>query len=101
MGSTPILPELSPVLSLHKPTMGTEKDDYSADIRFGEWLRSQRVRAGLSIDESAKLAVISVERLKGLETGLSGRGITHPEAVRIGGAYKVQVEEIIEQANRP
>jgi hypothetical protein len=80
--------------------MADEKDDYAADIRFGEWLRSQRVRVGISLEESAKLALISVERLKGLEMGLSGRGITRPEAIRLSMAYRIEPSEIIERAER-
>ena len=81
-------------------TMTERGDDYAADIRFGEWLRSQRVRVGLSLEESAKLAMITVERLKGLEMGLSGKGITRSEATRLGTAYKLEVHDIIERAER-
>ena len=76
-----------------------ERDDYSADIRFGEWLRSRRLQKGLSVEVSAKLAELSVRRLKGLEMGLSGRGITRPEAARLGLIYDVAVTDIIERAS--
>jgi enoyl-CoA hydratase/carnithine racemase len=76
------------------------RDDYSADIRFGEWLRSQRVRVGLSIDRSAEMAELSAERLKALEMGLSGRGITRAEAGRLGKVYGLEIRELLERATR-
>jgi hypothetical protein len=77
-----------------------ERDDYQADIRFGEWLRSQRVRVGMSLEDAAKSASLSVERLKGLEMGLSERGITRAEAVRISKVYQIGVDDLLAQAAR-
>lgn len=75
-------------------------DDYQADIRFGEWLRSQRVRTGLSIEAAAQGAGLTMERLKGLEMGLSERGITRTEASRLCGVYRIALEELLAQAAR-
>ena len=79
---------------------GGEQDDYSADIKFGEWLRLKRTSQGLSIEATAKLAELSVGRLKGLEMGLSGRGITSQEAKRLGSVYKIELKEIIVRASK-
>lgn len=67
-------------------------------LKFGEWLRSQRQRCGLSIESTAKLAEISVGRLKSLELGLSGKRITRPEATRLASIYRVLHDEILDQA---
>ncbi len=75
-------------------------DDYQADIRFGEWLRSQRVRTGLSLEAAAQGAGLTLERLKGLEMGLSERGITRPEATRLCGVYHLELQELLAQAAR-
>jgi len=78
--------------------MERELDDYQADIRFGEWLRCQRVRAGLSIEKAAEASSLTIDRLKTLEMGLSERGITHPESVRICTVYQISLNEMLEQA---
>jgi hypothetical protein len=75
-------------------------DDFTADIRFGEWLRSQRVRAGLALEVAAKLSELSLRRLQCLELGLTGRGITRLEATRLAAIYKIAVPEVMEQATR-
>lgn len=80
--------------------MTEERDDYQADIRFGEWLRGQRVRAGLSLEKAALGCSIPAERLKALEMGLSDKGITRPESVRICDAYKISLKELLDQAAR-
>ncbi len=80
--------------------MAEERDDYQADIRFGEWLRSQRVRAGLNLEKAALGCSIPTERLKALEMGLSERGVTRQESVRICSAYKISLNEFLEQAAR-
>jgi transcriptional regulator with XRE-family HTH domain len=80
--------------------MTADQDDYQADIRFGEWLRAQRVRAGLSLEDAAKRADLSVGRLKALEMGLSERGVTRVEATKLGAAYSVPLAELLEQASR-
>ena len=78
---------------------GEGPDDYTADIRFGEWLRLKRSNVGLSIEATAKLAELSVRRLKGIEMGLSGRGITGQEAKRLGSVYGIELKEILDRAS--
>jgi transcriptional regulator with XRE-family HTH domain len=73
-------------------------DDFASDIRFGEWLRAQRNHAGLALEVSAKLAELSVRRLKCLELGLSGRGITSLEAERLAEIYGIAVSKIMNRA---
>jgi hypothetical protein len=77
-----------------------ESDDYQADIKFGEWLRAQRVKTGLSLEDASKGAELSVERLKGLETGLSERGVTRPEAVRLCTLYRIDLKDLLSAAAR-
>ncbi|MDR3607194.1 MAG: hypothetical protein P4M08_07430 [Oligoflexia bacterium] len=75
-------------------------DDFASDIRFGEWLRAQRNHVGLALEMSAKLAELSVRRLKCLELGLSGRGITQPEAARLAGVYGITAAQVMNHALR-
>ena len=77
-----------------------EQDDYQSDIRFGEWLRTQRVRAGLTLESASTATGLPVDRLKALEMGLSDRGITKAEANKISGLYKIPLHEFLEEASR-
>lgn len=70
------------------------QDDFAADVKFGEWLREQRNRMGLTLEECAKRAALSVERLKCLELGLSERGITSSEGSRLASVYQVSLAEL-------
>jgi transcriptional regulator with XRE-family HTH domain len=78
--------------------MKEDQDDYQADICFGEWLRSQRVRTGLTIEKAAEDSNISIQRLKALEMGLSERGITRSESVRVCTVYQVPLQDLLVQA---
>ena len=80
--------------------MNRELDDFQSDIQFGEWLRSQRVRLGSTIEQAAQLAKIPLERLKALELGLSERGITQNESVRLSTLYKLPLAEVLARATK-
>lgn len=73
-------------------------DDYQSDIHFGEWLRNIREKSGLSLERVAALTAMEVSRLKALEVGYADRGITLSEAKKLSAAYKVGLEELLEEA---
>ena len=75
-----------------------ENDDYEADRKFGEWLRSKRLNAGMELEEAAKATGVTTDRLKSLEIGYSERGINRTEAERIAKAYQVELSEVLQKA---
>lgn len=83
-----------------KLLMGRELDDYQSDIRFGEWLSSQRTKIGITLEAAAREAAIAVERLKALEKGYCERGITRAESVRLCNVYRVELSELLSQASK-
>jgi ribosome-binding protein aMBF1 (putative translation factor) len=69
------------------------------DLEFGHWLKDQRVRVGLSLDDAAEKVMISSSRLKSLEMGFAEKGITKTEAERLSQIYKVQLDDVLKRAS--
>lgn len=73
-------------------------NEYDIDIRFGQWLRDQRLRHGLSLEQVAEHSGLSGERLNSLERGYAKKGITRIEAENLSVVYNVFLEDVIERA---
>ena len=73
-------------------------NDYEIDIRFGQWLKSQRLKQGLSLEQVQRHCGLSSERLNSLEKGFAKKGITRLEAENLSIVYNVFIEDVIKHA---
>ena len=78
--------------------MAREMDDYTSDMKFGQWLRDQRAAKGFTIEQAAERTGLSVERIKSLELGYSERGVTKSESTQLCTAYGIGLDLFLERA---
>ncbi|MBI3543744.1 MAG: helix-turn-helix domain-containing protein [Deltaproteobacteria bacterium] len=78
--------------------MKEAKTDHEIDVEFGQWLRDQRSRCGLTLEQAAQRSGVAVERLKSLELGYAEKGITQHEADKIRTIYKLDLKEFLDRA---
>ena len=75
-------------------------DDFSRDIAFGTWLREQRQATGLSVNAVSLLTGMSLDRIEGLESGGSIKGITRSEAEQLANVLNVRLKRLLQEALR-
>ena len=78
--------------------MNEEKSDHEVDMEFGQWLRDQRAKTKLTMEEAAQRAGLLPERLKSLELGYAEKGITQQEAQKLCSAYRIDIKELLDKA---
>jgi transcriptional regulator with XRE-family HTH domain len=78
--------------------MTNSLDDYELDLRFGAWLRDQRVAVNLTIEQASKESGISSQRMRSLELGYSEKGITRSESEKLSALYKTKLSEFLHYA---
>jgi transcriptional regulator with XRE-family HTH domain len=71
--------------------------EYEQDIRFGSWLRAQRIRLNLSLPDVQQATSISIRRIIEIEAGSGIKGVTTREVRLFSGAYKIADRIILDQ----
>jgi transcriptional regulator with XRE-family HTH domain len=75
-----------------------EKDDYQSDKQFGAWLKEQRTRVGLTLEDAAAKSCIADSRLKSLEVGYAEKGINKDECEKLASLYKIDLKSFLNRA---
>lgn len=78
--------------------MDAVKNDYDEDVQFGHWLREQRTRVGLTLEQAAATTGVPEARLKSLEMGYAEKGITMSESKKLSATYRVELKELLDKA---
>ena len=75
-----------------------EKTDHEVDMEFGQWLRDQRTKSGLTIEQASERSGVQAERLKSLELGYAKKGVTAQESQKVAAAYRINIQEFLDKA---
>ncbi len=76
-----------------------DKSDHEVDMEFGQWLRDQRAKTGLTLEQASQRCGLATERLKSLELGYAEKGFTAPESKKVCAAYKIDINELLNKAS--
>ena len=68
-------------------------------IKFGNWLKEQRVGLGLSLREASWRSGMSLQRLLSIESGTLEVGINNVEVISVCKIYRITSDEFLLKAN--
>ncbi|MGZ6369429.1 MAG: helix-turn-helix domain-containing protein [Bdellovibrionota bacterium] len=75
-----------------------ETNDFESDSEFGKWLKEQRARCSLTVEEAAQKSGVPVARLKSLEMGYAEKGIIQSECEKLAALYKIALKTFLQHA---